>query len=78
MQARTELLAMCARLKSAPSEIASRKNTLEQVRGPGGVGVPDNPSAPRLQCRRALGHRQSPEQGHRFARHQGKSKQTVN
>ena len=31
MQAKTELLAMDVRLKSALSEMASRKNTLEQV-----------------------------------------------
>lgn len=68
MQARTELLAMGARLKSALSEMASRKNTLEQVRGPGGVGLPDNPSAPWLQCwtwvhGRALGHPRSRPSG---------------
>lgn len=46
MQTRTEALAVGARLKSALSAKVRRKNTLEQVCGPGGVRVPDNSLPP--------------------------------
>lgn len=76
VQARKERLAMGARLKSALSEVSSRKNTLQQVLGPGGVGLPDHPSAPVLVLGALEGTGtpeepplRSPGQGRRLAEH---------
>lgn len=68
---------MGVRLKSALAEMASRKNTLEQALGLGGVGLPEHPSAPVLVLGAWEGtgtpkepSLRSPGQGHRLARHQ--------
>lgn len=64
-------------LKSALAEMASRKNTLEQVLGLGGVRLPDQPSAPVLVLGAWEGtgtpkdpSLRSPGQRHQLARYQ--------
>ena len=64
---------MGARLKSAFSEMASRKNALEQALGPDGVGLGAREGSGASE-EPSLG---SPAQGHLLARHRGQNKQVV-